>query len=99
MIDIYQKNKIFLLKRQGFSNRKIALKLNLSKNTVNKYVNEMKQLMTLIEKETDKTEILRLQEKLVGTPKRKGVSVRRVFTGRLKERFYELIEEEEIKHQ
>lgn len=87
MVNIYMKNDILSLKRQGFSNRKIVLKLNISKDTVNKYVNEMTDLMALIENETDKNEILRLQEKLVSAPTRKSVRIRKVFTGKLKERF------------
>lgn len=98
MVNIYMKNDILSLKRQGFSNRKIALKLNISKDTVNKYVNEMTDLMALIENETDKNEILRLQEKLVSAPTRKSVRIRKVFTGKLKERFFKLIKEDEIKN-
>ena len=41
MVTIYMKNDILSLKRSGMSNRKIALKLNVSKDTVNKYVKEM----------------------------------------------------------
>jgi len=48
----------------------------------------MTDLMALIENETDKNEILRLQEKLVSAPTRKSVRIRKVFTGKLKERFF-----------
>lgn len=44
------------------SNRKIALKLNISKDTVNKYVKEMNELTKLIELEKDSKEIIKLQE-------------------------------------
>lgn len=98
MVNIYMKNDILSLKRQGFSNSKIALKLNISKDTVNKYVNEMTDLMALVENETDKNEILRLQEKLVSAPTRKSVRIRKVFTGKLKESFFKLIKEDEIKN-
>lgn len=51
MVTIYMKNDILSLKRSGMSNRKIALKLNISKDTVNKYVKEMNELTKLIELE------------------------------------------------
>lgn len=44
MVTIYMKNDILSLKRSGMSNRKMALKLNISKDTVNKYVKEMNEL-------------------------------------------------------
>lgn len=72
MVTIYMKNDILSLKRDGMSNRKIALKLNISKDTVNKYVKEMNELTKLIELETDQKEIIKLQEQLVSTPTRKG---------------------------
>lgn len=62
MVTIYMKNDILSLKRSGMSNRKIALKLNISKDTVNKYVKEMNELTKLIELEKDSKEIIKLQE-------------------------------------
>ena len=97
MVTIYMKNDILSLKRSGMSNRKIALKLNISKDTVNKYVKEMNELTKLIELEKDSKEIIKLQEQLVNTPTRKGVSIRKVFTGDLEQRFYELLKETEKK--
>lgn len=97
MVTIYMKNDILSLKRSGMSNRKIALKLNISKDTVNKYVKEMNDITKLIEKETDQKEIIKLQEKLVSAPVRKGVSIRKVFSGELKQRFYELLKQDEEK--
>ena len=55
------------------SNRKIALKLNISKDTVNKYVKEMNELTKLIELEKDSKEIIKLQEQLVNTPTRRAI--------------------------
>src|SRR5690554_190793 len=98
MVTIYMKNDILSLKRDGMSNRKIALKLNISKDTVNKYVKEMNELTKLIELETDQKEIIKLQEQLVSTPTRKGVSIRKVFTGDLEQRFYELLNDDERKN-
>ena len=97
MVSIYMKNDILSLKRGGMSNRKIAEKLNISKDTVNKYVREMNEIMSLIENSTDPKEIIKLQKKLVSAPVRKGVSIRKVFTGELKQRFYEMINEETTK--
>ena len=97
MVSIYMKNNILSLKRGGMSNRKIAEKLNISKDTVNKYVREMNEIMKRIENSTDPKEIIKLQKKLVSAPVRKGVSIRKVFTGELKQRFYEMINEETTK--
>lgn len=36
MVSIYMKNDILSLKRNGISNRKIALTLNISKELINK---------------------------------------------------------------
>jgi len=73
MVTIYMKNDILSLKRSGMSNRKIALKLNISKDTVNKYVKEMNELTKLIELEKDSKEIIKLQEQLVNTPTRRAI--------------------------
>ncbi|WP_162140305.1 IS21 family transposase [Haploplasma axanthum] len=97
MVSIYMKNDILSLKRNGMSNRKIALELNISKDTVNKYVKEMNKLTKLIENETDKQQIIKLQKELVSAPIRKGVSVRKIFSGNLKQRFYELLKQDEDK--
>jgi len=97
MVSIYMKNDILSLKRNGMSNRKIALTLNISKDTVNKYVKEMKVITKLIENESDKSKIIELQKELVSAPVRKGVSVRKVFSGELEQRFYELLKQDEEK--
>ena len=94
MVTIYMKNDILSLKRGGMPNREIAKELNISKDTVNKYVKERKILVKQIEQATDPKEIIKLQEKLVSTPVRKGVSNRSVFKGELKQRFYEMITED-----
>lgn len=97
MVTIYMKNRILTMHREGKSNRYIAKMLGISKDTVNKYVNEMKDIMKQIELETDKNRTLELQNKLVSTPVRKGVSINKVFSGKLKERFYELLKHDEEK--
>src|SRR5690554_6944255 len=97
MVTIYMKNDILSLKRNEMSNRKIALTLNISKDTVNKYVKEMKVITKLIENESDKSKIVELQKELVSAPVRKGVSVRKVFSGELEHRFYELLKQDEEK--
>lgn len=85
------KNDILAMSRQGKSNREIARRLGISRNTVNKYVNEAKRIMDDIESQTDQSKILKLQQELVSEPKRLGVKTRKVFTGDLEKRFYELI--------
>ena len=51
--------------------------------------------MTEIENETDETKIALLQLELTKKPVRKGVSVKRKFTGDVKRRFYELLKIDE----
>lgn len=85
------KNEIIALHRQGISNREISKRLGISRNTTNKYVKEANNLFKQIENETDESKIFLLQNELVSRPKRKSVWTRKVFTGELKQRFYELI--------
>ena len=85
------KNEIIALHRQGISNREISKRLGISRNTTNKYVREANNLFKQIENETDESKIFLLQNELVSRPKRKSVWTRKVFTGELKQRFYELI--------
>lgn len=85
------KNEIIALHRQGISNREISKRLGISRNTTNKYVREANNLFKQIENETDESKIFLLQNELVSRPVRKGVWTRKVFTGELKQRFYELI--------
>ena len=74
MVNFIMKNDILAMNRQGKSNREIAKRLGISRNTVNKYVNEAKTIMENIDIETDQ---------------------RKVFTGDLEKRFYELIKLDE----
>ena len=91
MVTLLMKNEIIALHRQGISNREISKRLGISRNTTNKYVKEANNLFKQIENETDESKIFLLQNELVSRPKRKSVWTRKVFTGELKQRFYELI--------
>lgn len=91
MVTLLMKNEIIALHRQGISNREISKRLGISRNTTNKYVREANNLFKQIENETDESKIFLLQNELVSRPVRKGVWTRKVFTGELKQRFYELI--------
>lgn len=95
MVSFIMKNDILAMSRQGKSNREIAKILGISRNTVNKYVKEAKRIINDIEAETDQSKILELQRNLVSEPKRLGIKTRKVFTGDLEKRFYELIKLDE----
>src|SRR5690554_2401532 len=85
MVTIYMKNDILSLKRDGMSNRKIALKLNISKDTVNKYVKEKE--LSLSEVLQGFLELCKTIEKL----HEKGLSHRDIKPGNLyfyNNRFY-----------
>lgn len=92
------KNDILSRHRQNMSNREIAKDLGISKDTVNKYVNQAKKLMKQIDETKDEQLIIKLQNELVSKPIRKSVSVKKVFSGNLERRFYELLFEDENKN-
>jgi transposase len=98
MVTIYMKNDILSRHRQNMSNREIAKDLGISKDTVNKYVNQAKKLMKQIDETKDEQLIIKLQNELVSKPIRKSVSVKKVFSGNLERRFYELLFEDENKN-
>ena len=94
VVTIYMKHDIISMHRQGKSNREISRLLQISRNTVARYVNQNKEIMEKIDNETDETKITLLQLELTKKPARKGVSVKRKFTGDVKRRFYELLEKD-----
>ena len=61
MINIIKKNQIITMHRDGISNRKIALKLGISKDTVNSYVKQYKIIKEKISNEIDKHKIAALK--------------------------------------
>ena len=95
MVTLLMKNEIIALHRQGLSNREISRRLGISRNTTTKYVKEAHRLLQQINTETDASKIFSLQNELVSRPIRKGISIKKVFSGDLKQRFYELIKLDE----
>lgn len=94
MINIYMKNEIITLYRRGKKIKQIQRELSISRNTVRTYIREYEEIQERINNSNDQNEIIKLQEKLVSAPVRKGVSNRSVFKGELKQRFYEIIKED-----
>ena len=80
-----------------FSIKAITRKLGISRNTVRSYIRKYDQTLKQIEASKDTFEIIRLQKELVSKPIKKTTAKRRVFTGRLKQRFYELMKQSEEK--
>ena len=99
VVNSMKKNDILSMYRAGKSQREIARTVGVSRNTVAKYVNESKEIMEIIESETDQSRILQLQENLTGPPRRKRVSPKRKFSGDVEHRFYEIIRISEEKDQ
>ena len=97
MIDVYMKNKIIILHRQGFKIREIERELNISRNTVRKYTREYDDLIKQIDEATSSEEKIRLTNLLVSAPKRKSATKKRKFVGDIVKRFYEIIEENKVK--
>ncbi len=97
MIDIYMKNEIITLYRRGMKIKQIQRELNISRNTVRTYVREYGDIQKQIGLTSNQQEIIKLQKKMVSAPVRKGVSVRKVFSGELEHRFYELLKQDEEK--
>jgi len=95
VVTLLMKNEIIALHRQGLSNREISRRLGISRNTTTKYVKEAHRLLQQINTETDASKIFSLQNELVSRPIRKGISIKKVFSGDLKQRFYELIKLDE----
>ncbi len=98
MVSIFMKNDILSMHRQEKSEREISRELGISRTTVRKYIKQSKLLMKEIEQTKDPSMIASLQGELVSKPKRKSVQIRKVFTGELERRFYELITLDEQKN-
>ena len=87
-----QKNEVIALHKQGNSARCIARKLNIHRNTVNRYIKEFEELMSKIELCSSDIDSSTLQEGFFGCNKMKHKKrPNTVFTGKLKERFEEII--------
>jgi transposase/DNA-binding XRE family transcriptional regulator len=92
VINIINKNEIIVRHKSGETNREIAKKLGISKDTVNNYVKEYKQMMIKISAETDKTKIIIMQELICAKPARKSyVGNCHAFTPEVEQRFNELV--------
>jgi transposase len=98
VVSIFMKNDILSMHRQEKSEREISRELGISRTTVRKYIKQSKLLMKEIEQTKDPSMIASLQGELVSKPKRKSVQIRKVFTGELERRFYELITLDEQKN-
>ena len=68
MITLGMKQEIILMHRDGKSNREIAAKYHMSKNTVNKYVNEYNEQMIQLREKTPEADIRELISAIVEKP-------------------------------
>ena len=93
MINIINKNDVIVRYRSGESKRAIAKALGISRNTVDKYVNEYNQLQQELSQAVDKTVIAAIQDKICSAPRRKIANVKKkAFTPEVERRFLELLE-------
>lgn len=89
---------ILKLKEQGLSNRTIAKTLGINRKTVNKYWNEYKENLSILNNETNLTNILKIQENIVSKPKYNSDSrVRRKVTPEFLNALEKILEDEEKK--
>jgi len=96
MIDIIDKNEVIVRYRSGESKRSISKALGISRNTVDRYVNEYKELEAKLNSTVDTAVIALIQEQMCMAPKRKKAKVvRKAFTPEVEKRFLELIEIDE----
>lgn len=91
VVNPMKNNDILSKHRSGMSQRQIARTVGVSRNTAAKYINESKEIMKIIESETNQSRILQLKEQLTGPPRRKWVNPQRKFSGDVKHQFYEII--------
>lgn len=86
------------LKEKGMSNRAIARTLGVDKKTVNKYWNQYKANFDKLEKTNSSTEIMKIQEDIVSTPKYNSENrVRRKITPEFLNALKLILEDEEHK--
>ena len=93
------KAAIIKLHENGYSQRRIAKDLDLSRNTVSKCISLYEKDRALLAKTTDEIEISIIQERMLSASKM-DVSKRKPnkFTGKLKERFLELLKIDEERY-
>ena len=92
MISVMHKNEVIALHNIGKSARWISRELNIHRNTVNRYIKEYKELMLKIDNCESDVDSSSLQEDFFGRNKMKNLKrPNTVFTGKLKERFEEII--------
>ncbi len=100
MINIINKNAVIVKYQSGESKREIVKDLGISRNTVDKYVNEYIQLQHELSQAVDQTVIATIQNKICSAPKRKPANVKKkTFTPEVEWRFLELLEIDEKRSQ
>ena len=93
MLTLMDKAAVIRLHQQGYSNRKIAKELSIARRTVNKYVSQYKQDVDNLSKTSDPIEVSIIQDKMLSKNKMDtSKRVCRKFVGKLKDRFYEIIQ-------
>lgn len=99
MLSLMDKAAIIKLHENGYSQRRIAKDLDLSRNTVSKCISLYEKDRALLAKTTDEIEISIIQERMLSASKM-DVSKRKPnkFTGKLKERFLELLKIDEERY-
>ncbi len=87
-----QKNNVIALHNLGYSGRAIAEKLNIHRNTVNRYIKEFKAVMLKINECTSDVDSSAIQEEFLSRNKMKIINrPKTVFVGKLKDRFEEIV--------
>jgi len=96
MVELMEKAKVIMLKNEGFSNREVARRTGLHRETVSKYWEEYKQ--KLQELSSQGVDEKRIQEELVAAPKYDASNRKpRKYTEEIENRLKEILESERKK--
>ena len=96
MVELMEKAKVIMLKNEGFSNREVARRSGLHRETVSKYWEEYKQ--KLQELSSQGVDEKRVQEELVAAPKYDASNRKpRKYTEEIENRLKEILESERKK--
>ena len=98
MVEFMMKSDILALKRQGFSDRKVAKMLKCNRKTVAKYWGEYKTLNKQLEQEKDRSRKLEIQQNMISIPQYdSSTRTRRTITPEIIETIGNILKDEKKK--
>jgi len=98
MVGMEEKARVITLKNEGVSNREVARRTGLNRETVSKYWEEYKRLKHELRSKDAKTDEKAIQERLISRPKYKVKGrKKRKYTEEIETRLKEILKEEKRK--